>query len=102
MGAFVKIGSASDVAEGCGKVFAVDGREVAVFRVGGTCYALDNTCPHAGGPLGEGTLQGHHVVCPWHGFQFHVATGVNPVYVSQRVAPIPCRVQGNDLMVDPS
>jgi len=58
------------------------GRGVALFNVEGELFALDNTCPHAGGPLGEGTLQGDIVRCPWHGWTFNVRTGQclkNPV-----------------------
>ena len=51
------------------------GRGVALFNVDGELFALDNTCPHAGGPLGEGTLQGELVRCPWHGWRFNVRTG---------------------------
>ena len=47
----------------------------ALFNVDGEVLALDNTCPHAGGPLGEGTLDGEVVVCPWHGWEFNVRTG---------------------------
>jgi len=52
-----------------------DGRPVALFNVDGEIFALDNTCPHAGGPLGEGTLDGEIVTCPWHGWKFNVRTG---------------------------
>ena len=49
--------------------------DVALFNVDGDILALDNTCPHAGGPLGEGTLEGEVVECPWHGWEFNVRTG---------------------------
>ncbi len=48
---------------------------VALFNVDGEILALNNTCPHAGGPLGEGTLDGEFVECPWHGWEFNVRTG---------------------------
>ena len=57
-------------------------RGIALFNVDGEILALNNTCPHAGGPLGEGTLEGEVVTCTWHGWQFHVRTGQclkNPV-----------------------
>ena len=53
----------------------MDGRVLAVFNVEGTYYALDGICPHQGGPLGKGQLNGCVVTCPWHGWQFNVATG---------------------------
>jgi nitrite reductase/ring-hydroxylating ferredoxin subunit len=49
--------------------------EVAVFNVGGEFYAIDNSCPHRGGPLGEGELEDCIVTCPWHEFRFDVRTG---------------------------
>ena len=52
-----------------------DAPGVALFNVDGEILALDNTCPHAGGPLGEGTLDGEVVECPWHGWEFNVRTG---------------------------
>lgn len=49
--------------------------EVALCNVDGTVHAVDNVCPHAGGPLGEGELSGAFIKCPWHGWKFHVQTG---------------------------
>lgn len=57
-------------------------RGVALFHVNEEILAMENTCPHAGGPLGEGTLDGEVVTCPWHGWEFNVRTGQcvkNPV-----------------------
>ncbi|MBW2253216.1 MAG: Rieske 2Fe-2S domain-containing protein [Deltaproteobacteria bacterium] len=53
----------------------VDGVPVAVCNVDGTYYAVSNVCPHAGGPIGDGTLAGHTVVCPYHGWSFDVRDG---------------------------
>ena len=55
----------------------VDGRAVALFNVDGTFYAIDGTCLHRGGPVGEGDLEDTTVTCPWHGFQYNVTTGRN-------------------------
>jgi nitrite reductase/ring-hydroxylating ferredoxin subunit len=49
--------------------------EVAVFNVDGDLCATEATCTHRQGPLGEGTLEGSTVTCPWHGSQFNVCTG---------------------------
>jgi nitrite reductase/ring-hydroxylating ferredoxin subunit len=65
-----------DVPEGKGIVILLaDGHEIALFKVNGEIYALDNSCPHQGGPLGEGTMDGSIVSCPWHGWEFNVTTG---------------------------
>ncbi len=53
----------------------VDGREIALFLVDGTFYAMDNTCPHSGAPLAEGWVDGAEVTCPWHAWSFRMADG---------------------------
>lgn len=53
----------------------VEGRIVALFNVDGDFYALDGVCPHQGGPLGKGVLDGCVVQCPWHGWRFDVTDG---------------------------
>lgn len=75
MGKLVKVGSVADIPPGSAKLVEVEGKRIAVFNVGGRYYAIDDTCPHRGGPLSEGTLQGEVVTCPWHGSKFNVTTG---------------------------
>jgi nitrite reductase/ring-hydroxylating ferredoxin subunit len=58
------------------------GRRLAVYNVGGTFHATDDTCTHGFASLSEGSLEGHVITCPWHGGAFDVRTG-------QPVAP-PC------------
>lgn len=74
---YVTVASVSDVPPGSGKVVEAGGRLLALFNVDGDFYALDNTCLHRGGPVGEGDLEGTVVTCPWHGFQYDVTTGGN-------------------------
>lgn len=50
-------------------------RIVALANVAGRFHAIDGLCPHQGGPLGTGSLCGQVLTCPWHGWQFDVATG---------------------------
>ena len=77
MAEYVKVAGAEDVPPGTGKVVQAGGRLLALFNVDGSFYALDNTCLHRGGPVGEGDLEGTIVTCPWHGFQYDVTTGRN-------------------------
>ena len=56
-------------------VFEVGDRLVALFHVSGTFCALDDLCTHDGGPLAEGRLEGHAIVCPRHGAKFDIRTG---------------------------
>lgn len=53
----------------------IGGTAIAVANVDGAFHALANACPHAGGPLGEGSLDGEVLICPYHGWGFDVKTG---------------------------
>ena len=81
---FVCVAKEGELPAGSSKEVEVQGRLVALFNVGGKVLALDGVCPHAGGPLGEGTVEGTVVTCPWHGWQFDLTTGQN-VYNSKCV-----------------
>jgi nitrite reductase/ring-hydroxylating ferredoxin subunit len=72
---------------------------VAVFRVGEVFYAIDNRCPHKGGPLGQGILDDAVVTCPWHGFTVDVRTGVCPRNPGLRVRTFGVEKVGNDLRI---
>jgi nitrite reductase/ring-hydroxylating ferredoxin subunit len=77
----------------------VNGKTIAVFNVEGTYYAIDNTCVHRGGPLGEGEVEGQVVTCPWHGWQFNVTTGACVNNPSARVDSYQVKVEGADIKV---
>ena len=97
----VKVAEAKEVAPGTGKVVGAEGRSIALFNVAGTFHAIDNTCTHQGGPLGEGELSGEVVTCPWHGAQFNVKTGdvlAPPARIGVRSFPV--QVQGDDVLVE--
>ena len=65
----------SDVPPGTMKCVEIDDQTIAVYNVAGEFYATQNECPHAEGPLCEGTLEGAIIECPWHGSKFDVRTG---------------------------
>ncbi|MGE0710996.1 MAG: Rieske (2Fe-2S) protein [Planctomycetota bacterium] len=99
MSALVRVAAAADVPVGRGRVYTVAGRAVAVFNVDGAFHAVENTCPHAGGPLGEGDLRGAVVSCPWHQWPFDVTTGCLQRPPALRLARFAVEVQGADLLV---
>lgn len=99
MAEFVKVATLADLPPGTGKCVDVNGKQLALFNVDGTVYAIDNTCLHRGGPLGEGELEGSVVTCPWHGWQYDVRTGVNTMDESEHLATYEVRVEGNDVLV---
>lgn len=75
------------------------GRVFAVYNVDGQFHALDGICPHAGGPLGKGTLRGGVVTCPWHGWQFHVATGQHCLNARICAASFPTELQNGQVCI---
>ena len=72
---FVKLGQATDVADGRMQAFDLDGTRIAVANSGGRLYAFDDTCTHKGCSLAQGELEGTTVTCPCHGSQFDVTSG---------------------------
>lgn len=97
------VGRVSEIPPGARKIVDVAGRSIGVFNVGGTFYALRNACPHQGGPLCRGRIQGttlpsapgeyvygrqgEIIRCPWHGWEFELASGrtlVDPARVRVR------------------
>jgi nitrite reductase/ring-hydroxylating ferredoxin subunit len=51
------------------------GRRLAVVRVGKTVHAVDDECPHAGGPLSEGAVLDGSIICPYHTWMFDLVSG---------------------------
>ena len=84
---------------GRGKVVRIAGKEVALFNVDGTIYALDDACAHAGASLGSGKLRGGFVTCPGHGFQYDVRSGFCASISGLRVASYPVKVVDGKIMV---
>ena len=99
MAGFVKVCKKADIQAGSGKTVNVNGKDVALFNVDGNFYAIDNTCLHRGGPLGEGELDGKIVTCPWHGWRYDVISGVNEMNPSVTVAKYEVKLEGEDVLV---
>ncbi|MBI1893684.1 MAG: Rieske (2Fe-2S) protein, partial [Candidatus Rokubacteria bacterium] len=92
--------TADEIEPGTGKLIQVNGLEIAVFNVGGQFYASGAVCPHEGGPLEDGTLDGEVVICPWHGFDFDLKTGECLVDSDLRVPTYPVKVEGDTILVE--
>ncbi len=75
MPGFVRVADIQEIPPGQGKAFPVRGREIAIFNVGGTFYAVKNSCPHRGVALVQGSLQDAIITCPGHSWQFDLRTG---------------------------
>ncbi len=99
MAEFIKVAAISELPPGSAKTVTAKGKAIALFNVGGTVYATDNTCLHQGGPLGEGILQGDTIVCPWHMWEYNVRTGEKAGSPEFKLATYPVRVEGTDIEV---
>ena len=100
--AFVRAVAASDIAPGTIREVDVNGKTLAVANIAGAFHAIDNTCLHRGGPLGQGALEGKTVTCPWHGWQFDVTTGKAGMNPNTGVACYPTEVRGDEVFIDVS
>lgn len=78
----------------------VDGHAYALCSVAGRVTAIDGTCPHRGGPLGQGALNGNYVVCPWHAWEWDCQTGANDFDPSRKVPTYALRVEGGDILLE--
>lgn len=97
---FVKVGRAGDVPVGRPEVFELEDRHIAVYRLDGAFYAIEDICTHDGGPLAEGEVEGHEVICPRHGARFDIKTGA--ALCMPAITPVesyPVRVEGDDLLI---
>ena len=99
MAQMTKVASKSEIPPGTGKVVQAGGKAIAVFNCDGAFYAIENTCKHRGGPLGEGSLSGATVTCPWHGWEYDVKTGACQTDHAIKVQTFPVTVQGDDVLV---
>ena len=76
------------------------GEKVALFNVGGTLYAISDTCTHRGGPLSEGEVNGTDVTCPLHGATFDLTTGsVKGPPASSAVTHYEVQVEGDEIQI---
>jgi nitrite reductase (NADH) small subunit len=115
----VLVAELSDIADGDHRIYRVGNLEVGVFRLQEKLYAWENRCPHAGGPVCQGKIfrkveevlgpdqksLGLHfsatpqIVCPWHGFEFDIATGRHPGDPKVRLRPVPVEVREGRIYV---
>jgi nitrite reductase/ring-hydroxylating ferredoxin subunit len=99
--AFTKAAAVTEVPPGRAKQVTVNGKAVGLFNVGGTFYAIDDTCPHRGAPLSEGDVAGTEVTCPWHAAAFDLTTGAHLCPPAPRgVAIYKVQVVGDEVQVD--
>ena len=96
---WIRIADVSDCPAGSALECVAGDHMIALFNVDGSFFALDGVCPHQGGPLGKGQLQGCIVTCPWHGWQFDVRSGQNQLSSSVVQPQLAVRIEGDSVTV---
>jgi nitrite reductase (NADH) small subunit len=82
------------------KEFPCASKTICIANVNGSYSAMDNVCPHRGGPLGQGMVEGNKVVCPWHGWEWDVKTGAATQDPNMKVAVYPLKIENGDVLVE--
>lgn len=99
MATFVQVTTADQLPEGSALEVELDGRIIALFHVGGVVSAIDGLCPHQGGPLADGSIEGPLVYCPWHRWGFDIRTGQSMVNPTWKQTVYQVKVEGAGIWV---
>jgi 3-phenylpropionate/trans-cinnamate dioxygenase ferredoxin component len=115
MGSYIKVAMVSDFENGVKKKVSAGGQEILVAKVNDSFYAINSRCPHMGGDLSLGILEGTVISCPRHGSQFDVRNGQNVRWLkgaglayslgkfvkgSRDVKSYPVKVDGQDIAIE--
>ena len=98
--AFVKVAKVSDLNADPLMEVMVGDDAYALCKVDGEIHALNGICPHQGGPLGQGMLNGSSIMCPWHAWEFDCRTGKSSDEPDEAVATYPVKIEGEDILID--
>jgi nitrite reductase (NADH) small subunit len=98
--AFVRVGSLARLPPGSVMEASIGDERYAVCNVEGRIHALAGTCPHRGGPLGQGAVNGGNLTCPWHAWEFDCLTGANDYDPAVKIATFAAQVSGDDIWID--
>jgi len=82
------------------KEFPCGAKIICIANVNGTFSAMDNVCPHRGGPLGQGMIEGGKVVCPWHGWAWDARTGAAEQDPAAKVAIYPLKIENGHVLIE--
>jgi nitrite reductase/ring-hydroxylating ferredoxin subunit len=111
------VGKVSELPVGTHRVVEVGGRQIGIFNVAGSLYALPNACFHQNGPLCRGKVggtwiarkehgyefewayEGEIVTCPWHSLEFHIPTGRCLALPNRKLPVYEVKVEGDDVKV---
>lgn len=93
-GEWHRVAEPGELADGELKAVRAAGKVLVLVRIGDRYGALDDRCPHAGGPLSQGSIEDGLLVCPWHGRQYDVATGECAGFQATTTYPVEVRDDG--------
>jgi nitrite reductase (NADH) small subunit len=113
----VTVAAADEIAPGEVRIVSVDDRSIGIFNVGGEFYALANRCPHAGSPVCRGSIggmssadkpgvevhwgrEGEILRCPWHGWEFDIATGRTITEPAKRIPTYPVFIEDGQVVLE--
>ena len=99
MASFVEVARAEQLPPGSGMVVRADGKDIAIFNVDGTIFAIDDSCRHQGLSLGTSKLEGKIVTCRGHGWKYDVTTGSTLASPGYGVAAYPVKIVDGKIMV---
>ncbi|HEY4611328.1 MAG TPA: thiamine pyrophosphate-binding protein, partial [Ilumatobacteraceae bacterium] len=98
--AWHKVAEVGGLEDGRVRAVTVDRRTLALCRVGQQYGALDNRCPHQGGPLGEGSIENGWLRCPWHGYDYDPLSGHAPQGSADTVPAYPVEIRDDGVYVE--
>ena len=95
-----KVAKVKDVESGRAQVIRIGERDIALFNLEGNFFAMANVCPHRGGPLAEGHVNGKAVTCPWHAWEFDIPSGACNTYPGTKQPVFPVKIENGDVFVE--
>jgi nitrite reductase (NADH) small subunit len=98
--ATARVASLAELTPGTLLEATVGDRPIALCNFQGAIHAFTGECPHLGGPLGQGTLDGNTIICPWHGWEFNCVTGENLDNPEIHLDQFAVQTRDNDVLVD--
>ncbi|MEX2260659.1 MAG: Rieske (2Fe-2S) protein [Bryobacteraceae bacterium] len=96
---FLKVASRSQLGRNAVIEVMVGNRPYAICDVEGVVYGIGGECPHRGGPLGHGGIEGSTVVCPWHSWEWDCRSGANLHNPAQTIPTFPVRIDNDDILL---
>ena len=99
MANYIEVANLEQLPPGRGTTVSIEGKDIALFNVDGTVYAMDDTCLHQGVSLGISKLEGNIVTCRGHGWKYDVTTGSTYPVPGVGVATYPVKVADGKIMV---